>query len=180
MFIQDWVSQLCDATNVNGKTAMQLAQSCGAMELAKGIEQCKREAILLRDGAVELQERILLICGFEKVGKTTFLQNVLSFLQRSFFGKAFRYFAPRAPPRTAGFTVSRMTIPQGGDEPWVVVDFAGHIEYYITHEMMLSTGNGIFVVMCRLSDEWCVNKQAAPHENTSPRNGVHAVRVLRA
>eukprot|EP00041_Stephanoeca_diplocostata_P039538 m.1634841 g.1634841 ORF g.1634841 m.1634841 type:complete len:219 (-) comp25416_c1_seq4:542-1198(-) len=154
----DQTSRLVDSVNSAQQTPAAIARDSGYTALANRIEQLKRQAILLQDGVIELKEGKLLVCGFERVGKTTLVQ-ALKYKQATTFGHThtplkMRRSSLKGTTRTAGFDVSKFVIPLAGDAPWTVVDFAGHVEYYVTHEMLLSAEHAIFIVMCNLEDDW--------------------------
>lgn len=89
----------------------------GFTALAHRIEQCRREAILLEDGAVDLQEGKLFICGFEKVGKTTLVENALQMGHRTGLWGVFAGIWDhwkQDPQRTAGFNVTRLHMGNTG------------------------------------------------------------------
>eukprot|EP00041_Stephanoeca_diplocostata_P026116 m.696919 g.696919 ORF g.696919 m.696919 type:complete len:1378 (+) comp22896_c0_seq10:444-4577(+) len=157
----DWITQLINARNHQGQTAAQVALEKGFTTVSQRIDQTLREAILLADGAVELQEGKLHLCGFAKVGKTTLVERVLS---QDRLARIWGIFTSLwdgrkgEPLRTAGMNVSRLRIDTE-EAPWVVVDFAGQMEYYVTHEMFMTPSHGIFIVMCKLTDPW--KKQCA-------------------
>ena len=108
----------------------------------------------MQDGTVEIRDGKLLVCGFETVGKTTMVHYALKAKQPGEEASQIDEQWHTGNTRTAGFDVVKMQIPSSGAEPWTVVDFAGHMEYYVTHEMLLKTENAIFIIMCNLNDEW--------------------------
>ena len=50
----------------------------------------------------------------------------------------------RAPPPTPGINVKQKKVRGAGS--FVIWDMAGHIEYHVTHAMMLGSCNGVFIV----------------------------------
>eukprot|EP00041_Stephanoeca_diplocostata_P026118 m.697022 g.697022 ORF g.697022 m.697022 type:complete len:300 (+) comp22896_c0_seq16:913-1812(+) len=109
----DWITQLINARNHQGQTAAQVALEKGFTTVSQRIDQTLREAILLADGAVELQEGKLHLCGFAKVGKTTLVERVLS---QDRLARIWGIFTSLwdgrkgEPLRTAGMNVSRLRI----------------------------------------------------------------------
>ncbi|XP_039617158.1 death-associated protein kinase 1-like isoform X2 [Polypterus senegalus] len=76
----------------------------------------------------------IFICGHSRVGKTTLVQTlqqtgILSYVQRWFRD-------PDSPPSTEGVQITKSNF--AGDKA-VVWDFAGQMEYYFTHSLLLST-----------------------------------------
>eukprot|EP00041_Stephanoeca_diplocostata_P004956 m.53810 g.53810 ORF g.53810 m.53810 type:complete len:1144 (+) comp15468_c0_seq1:92-3523(+) len=154
----EWIKQFVDAANGNGQSAAASARSNGYSRLAETIEQHKREVLLLQDGGCELTENKLLVCGFSGVGKTTLVQALeykqTASLRLKHTPLKLRLKNLKGTKRTAGFDVRKFVIPLAGDAPWTVIDFAGHTEYYITHELLLDSKNAIFIVMCNLYNPW--------------------------
>ena len=108
-----------------------------------------RENLLLEDGTATPTQAKLLLCGFPGVGKTTLSKS----LGRTKFQSKFTHESKPAErdkldERTAGFEVARTTVPGAGD--FAIYDFAGHSEYYMTHELFLVDAGAVFVVLCGL------------------------------
>eukprot|EP00912_Choanoflagellata_sp_UC4_P001329 UC4_evm1s816 len=53
--------------------------------------------------------------------------------------------------RTAGVDVKHVSISGAGE--YTVFDFAGHSEYYLSHELFLENKGSVFVILCSLKDE---------------------------
>lgn len=112
-----------------GNSPAAVAYDTGYVALANQIEHFRRQLVLLQDGAVELKEGTLLVCGFEMVGKTTLVQ-ALKFKQVTTMGIKHSPLAMlrntlTGTDRTAGFDVTKFTIPHAGEAAWTVVDLRG-------------------------------------------------------
>eukprot|EP00041_Stephanoeca_diplocostata_P031608 m.988639 g.988639 ORF g.988639 m.988639 type:complete len:184 (-) comp23993_c1_seq26:2203-2754(-) len=73
-----WIDQMVGARNKDGLTPVDVARKRGFNAIARAMEQKLREAVLLEDGTDAIRECKLLVCGFEKVGKTTLVHNALA------------------------------------------------------------------------------------------------------
>eukprot|EP00298_Acanthocystis_sp_HF-20_P018085 c21893_g2_i1.p1 GENE.c21893_g2_i1~~c21893_g2_i1.p1 ORF type:complete len:968 (+),score=341.22 c21893_g2_i1:11-2914(+) len=136
---------------------------------------------LYKFGQVKFSRPKLYFCGKEGSGKTTLRKS----LQRSLFQRIFTTEQVQADPdkideRTEGVEVESGKLRNGGE--FSFWDFAGQSEYYITHEMFLSTIEGIFIVFCDLSkpqdqrfnDSWYwlkfIKTRFAPNKKNNQNN----------
>jgi death-associated protein kinase len=107
-------------------------------------------------GAAPLVQPRLFVCGREHAGKT----SLVSALQRGLLSSASLVTDEERLPdrsekavkdRTRGVAVSVLEL--SGDTRFSVWDFAGQLQYYVTHELFLAAESAIFVIVCRLSEE---------------------------
>ncbi|XP_053319390.1 uncharacterized protein LOC128491189 [Spea bombifrons] len=84
----------------------------------------------------------LFICGHSRVGKTTFTNTLR---QTGLISKLqYLLIDPKAPPSTKGVCLSHTDLE---DDSVVIWDFAGQMEYYFTHSLLLATG-GANTIYC--------------------------------
>jgi GTPase SAR1 family protein len=114
---------------------------------------------LLKDGAIQLKHSKLFLCGLKEVGKSTLAKS----LQNKCRSKNPKIETVESDARTAGFDYIQTTIPEAGADPWTIVDFAGHMEYYITHEMFLNAANGVFLIVFNVTQPEDVQIQQSMH-----------------
>jgi death-associated protein kinase len=119
------------------------------------IERRLEERRLMSElGAAPLVQPRLFVCGREHAGKT----SLVSALQRGWLSSLFTdeeklpdRSEKAVKDRTRGVAVSVLEL--SGDTRFSVWDFAGQLQYYVTHELFLAAESAIFVVVCRLSEE---------------------------
>ena len=94
----------------------------------------------------------LLVCGDPEMGKTQFCRSLIRpphFWSQNIyrlFGRATSLFNPSQ--RTPGINVENINIPGVGlMSMW---DFAGHMQYYVSHSLFLGSVNAVFCVVTSL------------------------------
>ncbi len=102
---------------------------------------------LLKYGEAPFIRPKLFVCGRERSGKTTLIRTLKrSFLEGVFTPERISF---NEPDKTRGIENQSCNIRNG--EEFNIWDFAGDVEYYITHEMFLAFNEAAFVVVCDLS-----------------------------
>ena len=109
-----------------------------------------REALSLETDSMKVVK--LLVCGYPRMGKSQLCRSlarrpniILERIRNIFKGKS-SMFDPNE--RTPGITVENVDIPDVGlMSLW---DFAGHMQYYVSHSVFLGSVNAVFVVVTNL------------------------------
>ena len=108
-------------------------------------------------GSSPLQRPRLFICGHVGVGKTSLSKSLARTLFESMFSNESKTDADptNRPNSTVGVDVSVVNVWDSSNRTvqFSCFDFAGHSEYYLTHEMVLGDDprSSVFVVLCDMS-----------------------------
>ncbi|XP_066561064.1 death-associated protein kinase 1 [Amia ocellicauda] len=110
---------------------------------------------LLKESKVVDSRRVvkLFICGNSGVGKTTLAKTLKQ--QEGVWSRLQRWFnRPPSPPSTRGVAITRSDLAAGRVVVW---DFAGQMEYYFTHSLLLSanSGNVLYCIVFNLEQIQC-------------------------
>ncbi|XP_043944581.1 death-associated protein kinase 1-like [Protopterus annectens] len=123
--------------------------------IKKKVQEQQRQHLLKGSSKVPSGKVKLFICGYSGVGKTTLSQN----LQKSLgvvavLSKISCMRKTRAPSSTRGVAISQTDLDDAGLVIW---DFAGQMEYYFTHSLLLATSsdNVIYLVVFSLENIHC-------------------------
>ncbi|XP_041110748.1 protein TORNADO 1-like [Polyodon spathula] len=143
--------------NKDGLTALDVAREIHIpLSINKLIQQKTQELLqqdLLKKSKVTDRGVVkLFVCGNSRVGKTTLTQT----LQKDGFLSQLQHciFAPCQPPSTQGVQISQSNLAAGKVVIW---DFAGQMEYYFTHSLLLSTEcvNALYCIVFSLEQIQC-------------------------
>ncbi|KAK1167003.1 hypothetical protein AOXY_G11644 [Acipenser oxyrinchus oxyrinchus] len=142
--------------NKDGLTALDVAREIHLpLNITKLIQQKTQElqkhGLLKKSKVTDRGMVKLFICGHSRVGKTT-LTHTLQ--QEGFLSQLQYFFAPYQPLSTQGVEISQSNLAAGKVVIW---DFAGQMEYYFTHSLLLSTEsvNALYCIVFSLEQIQC-------------------------
>ncbi|XP_030072983.1 death-associated protein kinase 1 [Microcaecilia unicolor] len=148
-----WILTICEHIlykNMAGQMVLDVAKSIAAPEAIVRLLNKKTQEQQNLDLMISCQQLAngqvkLFICGHCGVGKTT-LANALHQEETFQWMRWFPFFcgSPEAPPSTKGVDITYKDLAGG---PFVIWDFAGQMEYYFTHSLLLAT-NSSNVIYC--------------------------------
>ena len=106
--------------------------------------------LLTSFGSVPVCRVKLYFCGPPSIGKTTLVDSLCrTWIESLWSSKETRAADEHNPDeRTAGVTVTQIKL--GGACEFSAWDYAGHSEYYVTHELFLADATAVFAVLCDL------------------------------
>ncbi|XP_070546117.1 death-associated protein kinase 1-like [Ptychodera flava] len=137
-----------------GKTPLDVANGRRVKSLLKAAKKKAEFSVLMREPGVTRNSSKLSVCGYGGVGKTT----LVNALQRGVL-KAYctRRSEEKAPSKdkathipTPGIDVNIVNIPKVGH--YIIWDYAGQPEYYVTHNMFLRVDETVFINVFKIMD----------------------------
>ncbi|XP_070550407.1 death-associated protein kinase 1-like [Ptychodera flava] len=143
-----------DAQNFDRETPLDVADGRKVKSLLKAAKKKAEFSVLMQEPGITRNSSRLSVCGHGGVGKTTLVKA----LQRGFWEAYFtRRSEEKAPSEdeathipTPGIDVNMVNIPKAGS--YIVWDFAGQPEYYVTHNMFLRANDTVFINVFKVMD----------------------------
>ncbi|MBN3316308.1 DAPK1 kinase, partial [Atractosteus spatula] len=145
--------------NKDGLRVLDVARQSNLPSKSEVLLQQRTQELQMRDllkesKAIDRRVAKLCICGHSGVGKTT-LAKTLQQQQDGFLSKFQYWFSrPDPPSSTQGVAITEGNLSAGKVVIW---DFAGQMEYYFTHSLLLSTesGNVLYCIVFSLENIQC-------------------------